>query len=247
MKKNYLVACVIGAAALHSESSANANIIFNNARQTGNQWGYDIGMDFVVNSPVTVTALGTFDSNLTGLADPVTTAQINASLAQGISSGDAPTIQVGIFNVATGLQVGPTASFFYNDPNINLYYAVAGSIFQNITPLTLDSGTYCIVAAGYNYLLAFGNIFEPSSPPTPTFDDLNNALSFTGSARVNGNGFGAPTLAFPTLFSTLETSPDFLAGTFIAHASNVPDAASTLPLLGFAVVSAGVIRRRLQR
>jgi hypothetical protein len=246
MKNKYIAACIIGAAALQSELNVNANPIFNNARQTGNWWGYCIGMDFVVNSSVTVSALGTFDSNLTGLTDPVTTDQINNSLAQGISSGDAPIIQVGIFNVATGVEVSPTASFFYNDPNIDSYYAIAGSIFQNITPFNLDPGTYAIVAAGYNYLLSFGNIFEPLAPATPTFDDLDGALSLTGDARLNGNGFGTPALEFPTYYTTTEVNPDYLAGTFIAQGS-VPDAASTLPLLGLAVVSAGALRRRLQR
>jgi hypothetical protein len=219
-------------------------VIFNYGRQAGNQWGYDVGMDFTVNSAVTVTALGTFDANIAGLTDPVTTAQINTSLEQGISSGDAPVIQVAIYNVNTGLAVSPTASFTYNSPNLASYYAIAGSIFQNITPFNLPAGTYSIVAAGYNYALAFGNITAALPPSTPTFNTLLGALSLSGDARVNGTGFGTPALAFPTGYTTPESNPDFLAGTFIAT-NSVPDGAATLGLLAGALVTMGVVRRRV--
>jgi hypothetical protein len=247
MKKNYLAVCMVGATALSLETAAKADVIFNNARTTGNQWGYDVGMDFTVNSAVSVTALGTFDANISTLTDPVTTAQINASLQQGESSGNYPIIHVGIFNVATGTEVSPTANFFYNDPNIANYYAIAGSIFQNITPFILGPGVYSIVATGYTVNLASGIILNFPNPPTPTFNTLLGALSFpsTGYARSNGNGVGAPPLAFPTDFSTIETSPDFLAGTFIA-VHGVPDCGSTAALLGFAFVGLGTLRRKLK-
>jgi len=247
MKKNYLAACLVGATAMSLETAAQADVIFNNARTTGNQWGYDVGMDFTVNSAVTVSALGTFDANISALTDPVTTAQINASLQQGESSGNYPIIHVGIFNVATGTEVSPTASFFYNDPNIANYYAVAGSIFQNITPFLLGPGVYSIVATGYTVNLASGITLNFPNPPTPTFNTLLGALTLTGDARSNGNGVGAPPLAFPTNFSTPESSPDFLAGTFIATAANnVPDGGSTVALLGLAFVGLGSLRRKLK-
>jgi hypothetical protein len=250
MKNCYLVACVVSFAAFDQQTRTDANtIIFNNDRQTGNQWGYTVGMDFTVNSTVSVTALGTFDSNISGLTDPVTTAQINTSLEQGISSGDAPHIQVAIYNVNTGTQVSPVVSFFYNDPNIANYYAIAGSIFQNITPFSLPPGTYSIVAAGYNYALAFGDIKDLNvNPPLtpPTFDTLLGALTLTGDARSNGNGSGTPGLGFPTDYTESESSPDFLAGTFIA-VNGVPDAGSTLSLLGVALLGVEGLRRKFSR
>jgi hypothetical protein len=244
MKKSYLPAGVIGALALGLPAQADT-VIFNYGRQAGNQWGYDVGMDFTVNSAVTVTALGSFDANIAGLTDPVTTAQINTSLEQGITSGVAPVIQVGIYNVNTGLEVSPTVSFTYNSPNLASYYAIAGSIFQNITPINLPPGTYSIVAAGYDYLLAFGNITAVLPPTTPTFSTLLGALSLSGDARVNGTGFGTPPLAFPTSYTTPESNPDFLAGTFIATngIAGVPDGAATLGLLAGALVTLGAVRR----
>jgi hypothetical protein len=243
MKKRYLSVYLIGIAAFALKTNADT-IVFNYGRQIGNQWGYDIGMDFVVNSTVSVTALGTFDSNLSGLSDPVTTAQINTSLEQGISSGDAPVIHVGIFNDATGQEVSPTVNFFYNDPNIASYYAIAGSIFQNITPFDLGPGTYSIVAAGYNYLLAFGDIKYIYPPTTPAFDTLLGALTLTGDARVNGTGFGDPALAYPDEYTETETDPDFLAGTFIA-VNTVPDGGSTLSLFGLALLALAGFRLKL--
>jgi len=252
MRKFYLTAGLLGIAALDLPLTASADtIVFNYDRQTGNQWGYCVGMDFTVNSTVTVSALGTFDSNLSGLNNPVSTAQINTSLEQGISSGDAPVISVGIYNVNTGQEVSPTAKFFYNDPNIANYYAIAGSIFQNITPFSLPPGTYAICAAGYNYLLAFGDIKyhnTPTPPTTPGFDTLLGALTLSGNARVNGTGFGIPALDFPTFYTEPETDPDFLAGTFIASpSSSAPDTASTLSLLGVSMVGLGYLRRKLVR
>jgi len=250
MKNNYLAACLVGATALSLETAAKANVIFNDQRVAGNQWGYDVGMDFTVNSAVSVTALGTFDANLFNLgytSDPVSTAQINQTLFAGESSGNFPVIQVGIFNVATGIQVSPTASFFYNDPNIANYYAIAGSIFQNITPFLLGPGVYSIVATGYTVNLASGITLNFPNPPTPTFDTLVGALTLNGNARSNGNGVGAPPLTFPNNFVTPESSPDFLAGTFIATAPRtVPDGGSTVALLGLAFVGLGSLRRKLK-
>jgi hypothetical protein len=73
---------------------------------------------------------------------------------------------------------------------------------------------------------------------------LLGALSLTGSARSNGTGFGNPPLAFPTNFSTPESNPDFLAGTFIAI-NNVPDGGSTVGLLGLAFLGLGCLRKRV--
>jgi hypothetical protein len=244
MKTNYFAACLVGAAALNLGANANANVIFNNARVGGNQFGYDVGMDFTVNSAVTVTALGSFDANISGLSDPVTSLQIANSLLQATSSGVTPVITVGIFNVNTGVEVSPTATFDYADALTGSYYAIAGSIFLNIPNFTLGPGTYSIVATGYNYLLPFGDIVLSSPPPTPTFDTLLGALSLTGSARSNGTGFGNPPLAFPTNFSTPESNPDFLAGTFIAI-NNVPDGGSTVGLLGLAFLGLGCLRKRV--
>jgi len=228
-----------------------ANVIFNNSIEGGTQSGYAVGMDFTVNSAVTVTALGTFDAGLT--AFPATPTPNSADIAQtllnAISSGNIPVITVGIYNVATGVEVSPTATFDYNDALLGAYYAIKGSIFLNIPALTLAPGQYSIVAAGYNEYLYFGNMtsVSPAPPPTaPTFDTLLGALTLSGDARINGTGFGIPPLAFPTDYSTPESSPDFLAGTFIATAS-APDGGSTLALLGMALGAAACLRRKLVR
>jgi hypothetical protein len=92
------------------------------------------------------------------------------------------------------------SSFYWSDPNIAGYYAVAGSIFQNITPFSLPPGTYSIVATGYNYLPGVGGIKDLNTTTPlipPMFDTLLGALTLSGDACVNGTGFGVPSLAFP--------------------------------------------------
>jgi hypothetical protein len=249
MKKQYIAACLVGISALNFETAAKADTILNYARVGGNQQGYDLGMDFTVNSAVSVSALGTFDANIASYSDPVTTAQIATSLGPTYwSSGTPLEIYVGIFDVRTGLEVSPTAAFDYT--GASSYFAIAGSIFQSITPFTLGPGTYSIVASGYTYLFQNGNTLGGS--PEPTFNTLGGALTLLpNGARFNGSGGnGAEAFAFPTAVDgqvEKDGNPSFLAGTFIANNGTVPDGGSTVALLGFALLGIGSLRKKLNR
>lgn len=254
MKKLYIAACLVGIATLYLKTDACANVIFNDARTTGNQQQFDLGMDFTVNSPVTVTALGTFDANINGIVGPVSTAQIAASLLAGPqSSGVDPNIYVAIFRVnanGSGTRVSPEVVFNTAGAISTPYFAIAGSIFQSITAFTLGPGTYSIVAAGYTADLQSGNTSPGLGSPVPTFDTLGGALSFINNGgRFNnlGQSTGTP-LVMPTVTTGASgnpaTSPIFLAGTFIANAAGVPDCGSTIALLGFALLGIGGLSRK---
>jgi hypothetical protein len=267
--KNYIFAgCLAGIAALCHGSAANATpVIFNSALAIGNQSGFDLGMDFSVNSPVTVTALGTFDANLiaqgvtTGTLPATQTQIANSLLAGPNSSGVNPNIRVGIFDVTTGgNEITPTAVFNNTGALAGAgYTSIGGSIFQNLaTGIALTPGqTYSIVASGYTSDYQSGNVYLGS--PTPTFDALGGELTLlpggviggTG-ARFNGaGGNGGEPFSFPTLatgYTELGGSPDFLAGTFEANApsttASVPDGGLTIVLLGFALSGIEGLRRK---
>jgi VPDSG-CTERM motif len=255
MKKLYITACLVGITTLYLESDVRANVIFNDARTTGNQQLFDLGMDFTVNSAVTVTALGTFDANLNAVVGDAVTPPTQAQIAQSLlagpnSSGVDPNIYVGIFKVnanGTGTLVSPQVVFNTAGAISTPYFAIAGSIFQAITAFTLGPGTYSIVATGYTFDLKSGNTALGS--PIPTFDTLGGALTLLpNGGRFDPQGINtiAP-LVMPTFTSGVSDSPTFLAGTFIAtnnDRTNVPDGGSTIALLGFAILTIGSLSRK---
>jgi len=267
------------------ETVANAqSVIFNNPLTAvlpqppggGAQSGFELGMDFTVNSPVTVTALGTYDNNLiasgaTSPTTPATTAQITASLSSTYwSSGDPFQVQVAIYQVnanGTGTLVSPIAIF--GDQNLGnglsggplgTYFstgltASAGSIYESIPNLSLTPGvTYSIVATGYVFGFPSGNTVLIPPSPTPTFNTLSGELTISPTGARYNSGVGQSPISFPTgTVGVAEAgdSPDFLAGTFIAFAPagspTIPDGGVTITLLGVALTGMEGLRRKFRR
>jgi hypothetical protein len=153
-------------------SAAHAVIAYDvPASTTGNQtFTGSLGMDFDVIHPITVTALGVYDSG-----------------QDGIISGP---LYVVIFNRDTQKTVTSTLSFTGNQGTL-----INGSRFQNLTtPVTLASGDYSIVSWGYSSSDPNGNLGLGGVPST--MNTGGGLISFVGSARFSAGGTGG---VYPTL------------------------------------------------
>jgi len=171
-------------------SAAQAYIAYNvPTGAVGNQYyAGSLGMDFDVNRPIEVTALGVFESGGSVTAGP---------------------LYVAIYNVTTELPVTSILSFTGSQGNL-----IGESRFKNLsTPVTLGVGDYSIVAWGYGAYVA-GTYFDPNgnngnnpNPTPPAMDNGNGLITFVGSSR-----YGAAD-AFPT---TPDGGPynRYYAGTF---------------------------------
>jgi hypothetical protein len=221
---------MIGAVAVAGWLSAwqvNGIIAFDNTAVVQNQSStgpYALGMDFTVNFPILVDAIGAFHSG----------------------SGDfLSTIPVAIYNVASQQQVGGTMVTFNGSPS-GYSYSTANSVFQSITPVTLLPGTYSIVAAGYG---ASGG--EPyywtmaNQTPTPVFHDGGGLITM---APQGGRWLGGQwNLNFPTGSTAGYDAPNYAAGTF--DFTPVPEVAgfamAAVGLLGLVYIGRYVgLRRR---
>lgn len=172
----------LGAGTAHADT-----IVFDNALQAGSQQNYVLGMDFVVNSAVTVTQLGSFDSNGDGFRN---------------------TIDVGIFDLGGSL-VGTSASLTGLVGTL-----INGSRFVPVVPFVLDPGTYSIVAAGYTTTGSGTDLSGNTGLGGITaFNSVGGALSLVpqGGRWDNGTTFALPTTnsgGYP------QSDPVFQAGTF---------------------------------
>jgi hypothetical protein len=154
-----------------SQAGAQTNVAFYNPSplsasglQTGGSYPsggpFALGLEFSVNTkPITITALGAFDSTI-GTVSP---------------SGFGSIVYVGIYNEATSAFIGDTASFL----------GTAGSSvvdsyrFETINALTLNVGTYIVIASGYGI------------PSAPDWNAIIAGQSSTGTSPIvfdNGNG-----------------------------------------------------------
>jgi hypothetical protein len=181
-----LKVAVLGALLLVATSANAATIVFNNAPGAGSQQGYLLGMDFVVNSAVWVSQLGTFDSGGDGI------------------DGE---INVAIFDTS-GALVSPIATFNGGAGET----LIGGSRFLSIAGFTLGPGTYSIVAAGYSGLDFSGNTGLGGST---SFNNAGGAISLVDEGgrweTQAGNALSLPT---DNEGGYLQPDPVFQAGTF---------------------------------
>ena len=169
-------------ASVHADTVAYAD--------PGNQgtqgFGGNLGLNFSVVSPITVTSLGAFNASGTG-----------------IITG---TIQVVIFNTTTNTEVTPVVTF---GPNAS-YTALGFDVFQAITPVVLGPGSYQVDAVGFSASDHNGNLNTGSSSG-PVLSGGGSILftgaGYDGSATLDDpsacagckpNQFDAGTFTFTT-------------------------------------------------
>jgi hypothetical protein len=145
-------------------NSAQAFIAYDVPTGTGNQtWTGNLGMDFDVNQPIVVEALGIYDSGQDGISGI-----LNAT----------------IFNRVNQQTVTSTLSFTGTQGTL-----INGSRFQNLTtPVTLAPGSYSIVSWGYSSNDPNANTH--GGPGTSTLNTGGGLISFVGSARYDYVGGG---------------------------------------------------------
>jgi hypothetical protein len=160
------------------------------------QFQGNLSMEFHVNTPITVDALGAFDNNI----------------QSGLSGTTGNGVEVGIFNVLTGKLVGTSVT--YNGETT--YNQSGADAFQSVTPFVLAKGYYAIVALNDpNYNQGY---FNTGPNQFQTLNSLGGALSFIGSSYYD---FNSTTLELPVYWDG-GPADRYDAGTFAANLSATP-------------------------
>jgi hypothetical protein len=133
-----------------------------------------LGMDFVVNRPITITSLGAFDDGSNGIRRNLT--------VQLWSRNDGGTPDQ--FRDDLGVAALATSTFTAASPGS----LVGGSRFKPLaTPLVLQPGAYSIVAFGYGVATTGASERAGAAANGGVFGALaaTDAVSFVGSGRFN--------------------------------------------------------------
>lgn len=165
---------VIGVA-LAQECRAGLEIAYDNANlgQTNQDYGGSLGLLFNVNTPITVAALGAYDSG-------------NSSQLIGADGSSGVTVQI---YTTGGSPVGTPVVF----TPTNAGTQINADAFLWITPLTLPVGSYAIVAFNDNNYNTNGGFNA-----TSTLNTFGGAISFVGGGNYGragsypGTGDGGP-------------------------------------------------------
>jgi hypothetical protein len=203
-----------------------ATIAYNNSTTMAalqDAGDYNLGLDFHVNTPIFVTELGAFDNGLIANLD-------------GAAMG-ALGVDVGIFDLATGMLVGSSVHFSSSSPGTPLAGDAGGDSFKAVN-ITLQTGDYSIVAFNSDDYNSGGiPIGNPNS--TSAEHDGGGLISFEGSGRYGpGTSLGYPTI--------IDNGPNnrYDAGTFAFTTTPEPTAIS---LYSLAMISLGMAARRSWR
>ena len=198
-----------------------ATIAYMDPQDLGNEiWPGNLAEDFTVNSPITITALGVYDSGGTG--------------STGSPAG---TLTVGI--VASNGTVEGSATF---SPSTT-YTLTGGDLFQNVTMFTLGPGTYSLTTTGWGVGIPNGNRncsgggcgTSNTSYTPPTLNTGGGLITFTGIGYSSTPGL--------TYLGPNDSWPDdeFNAGSFQFNASAAPEPAT---LAGVALGLIGLLAFR---
>jgi len=220
--KRVLAVCVLALVTLLGVASVNASTVaYADPANQGVGFGFpgNLGLNFNVLSPITVTDLGVFNA-----------------VGDGVINGS---ISVVIYNTLSLAQVTPVVTFHGT-------YTPAGlgfDVFQAIAPVTLGAGSYQVVAVGFSATDFFGNIYYGSTGPV-----LNNGgglLSFNGANWDYNTTLDSPVGCVSCVVMPAQSS-QFDAGTFQftpANSAPVPEPGA-LGLLGTSVIAAATMLRR---
>jgi hypothetical protein len=170
----------------------------------------NLGMEFQVNSPLTVNALGAFDNNVQS--------ELSGTTGHGI--------EVGIFDVSTGKLVGTSVTFNGRGG----YTQIGADAFQSVSPFALGKGTYYIVALDDpNYNQGYFNT-GPNQFQTP--NSVGGAISFIGASYYD---FNSTTLELP-VYQDGGPADRYDAGTFAVDPTPLPST-WTMLIAGFVGVA----------
>jgi hypothetical protein len=215
------VAVLLVAAHAQAEVAYNCPALMVGADNLG--FPYMIGNAFTVNSAINVTAVGAFENGASG----------------GSGLGGGVTVPVAIYSYNAGAGTWNIVSDTSKSFSATAGTAIGNARFLNLTPVTLNPGTYAIVAANYGeqtsptFFWSSGNAPAGSPPPTFTtssaikmgaFDNSNNLLYhafYTGGVSNLQSSFSGVTDLPP-----FTSPPDWVAGTFEFDLSPVPEAAT---------------------
>jgi hypothetical protein len=211
LANKFALFCIV---ALTSAAADAGFLALESSREAGNQaYTGNLGMDFNVLAPITVTHIGAYDHNEDGI--PI----------------EFP-ITVGIFN-RTGTLVAGTQASISSGTSSEIAPFGGNNLFFDIADVSLSIGEYSVVAIGYggNSPEMNGNAGSGSGSP-PSIDSGGGLIEFVGGARFGGTSFGYP--------GTLDGGPAnrYDAGTFIYEAADtapVP-APMTVGLLGIGLL-----------
>lgn len=132
-----------------SAEPALAVVLQTSNASTGNQAYSGVGLEFNVNAPISVTALGIHDSGQNGIAGSLT-ADILTTTGQLEASA--------VFNSSGS------------------YSAVGNYVFQNITLIVMAPGSYYLM--GYGWSPSDPEHNSNIDGPADTFNTLGGAVSF---------------------------------------------------------------------
>jgi hypothetical protein len=215
---------LIGVMSLHADTIAYTDP--DNTTYTFLDPNWNFALAFTVNAPITVTALGVF--NLDG---------------SGVIHGP---VQVGIFLASgSGAEVTPTVTFAGTYTPAGLGY----DVFQPITPVVLQPGLYLVNevglnAGGYDHS---GNRVHGATGPI--MNSGGGLLSFNEAYYDFNSTFDNPFLTSGTCPSCPPPPVGlnvFDAGTFEFHGATTPEPSSIL-LFSSGLVSLLPLSRRLRR
>lgn len=216
-----MVAAIVGSTAICQRTMADTIAYDNSSSTTPNQkWTGNLGLDFDVNSPINVTALGAFFGN-----------SINNLV---------PAVKVAIFSRATGLEVGSAVTI-----SSTIYDSLSnGDAFVSLAiPIFLAPGAYSVVEnldptsnQDYNVHITGG-----TSNTTSTEDNGGGAITFKGTGRYDyGSSLDLPKL----IGDSANPTNAYDSGTFQFASVPLPSAAlGGVGLMG-CLLAINVIRRR---
>jgi hypothetical protein len=231
MKRVGLTLAVFGLL-LGSAGQGRADQAYFTADTTGNQaWGGNLGLDFNVNAPITITALGAFDSGGLAFVDPGITVGIYQRQPGGDPNGDHTGLLLASVTI-TGAQGTVSGNYRFVDL---------------ASPLNLTPGFYMVDTVGFNgtNLNLNENANDGSLIQT---NSGGGRLSFVGSGRFDGN----TSLDYPISTTDQQgyntSAHVFGGGSFLfSSPASVPEP-SSLTLLGIGVAGmAGYVWRRRRK
>jgi hypothetical protein len=165
-----LAAAVITGVALGVAPSFAATLQTANNDGAGNQVWSAVGLEFTVNSPISITSLGIFDTGPGGsITGPLT---VDLMTTGGVIEASS------IFSNTSGSTVN------------------GGYLFQSITPVTLSAGNYYLMGYGWTTANQEHNSNNGGNPDT--FNTAGGLVSFVMSVFTDSPTAPPGTLPGPT-------------------------------------------------